>query len=98
MTTPMGGNTNIYEPTIAVFEGNKLERNPDLSRLDGKYCLRGENIQHQPLPLHLTEDLFSKHILILGAIGTGKTNAFLQIIQQLKNELTHSSSDSESSL
>lgn len=50
--------------------------------------LAGLNQKGNPLTLSLTDELFSKHLLFLGNIGTGKTNAISQIIRQIKSSLT----------
>lgn len=36
----------------------------------------------------LDEDLLSKHVMLLGGIGTGKTNVFYHIISQISEKLT----------
>lgn len=36
----------------------------------------------------LDHDLLSKHIILLGGIGTGKTNTFYQMISQIKDKMT----------
>ena len=41
-----------------------------------------------PLRLCITDDIFSKHILLIGATGCGKTNVFNFFVQQLKGCMT----------
>ena len=36
----------------------------------------------------ITEDLLSKHILLVGGTGCGKTNLFYHMVQQIKAKLT----------
>ena len=36
----------------------------------------------------MDEELLSRHMMLLGGIGTGKTNAFYQIISQLRKGMT----------
>ena len=36
----------------------------------------------------INEEMLSKHLLLVGGTGSGKTNLFYQIVQQLKNKLT----------
>ena len=43
-----------------------------------------------PVSFSLSEDVLSKHVLLLGGIGTGKTNTFLQIISQIQAKITPS--------
>ena len=36
----------------------------------------------------LNEDILSKHLLLIGGTGCGKTNTFMHIIAQLKKQMT----------
>jgi type IV secretory pathway TraG/TraD family ATPase VirD4 len=49
--------------------------------------LEGGHIQQEPPGggLRLTDKLLAKHILFLGGIGTGKTNAMKQLVRLLRN-------------
>lgn len=49
--------------------------------------LYGRNGEGGRKILPITKDILSKHMLLLGGIGTGKTNTFNGIISQLKDEL-----------
>jgi Type IV secretion-system coupling protein DNA-binding domain len=50
--------------------------------------LEGDDIhQERPGGLHLNNKLLSKHILFLGGIGTGKTNAMKHLIRLLRNRM-----------
>jgi len=70
---------------IEVFDGNELQNNPAPHSTTGARCtFWGTNNTHVPLD----EELLSRHILFLGGIGTGKTNAFFQILKQLRGDLT----------
>lgn len=74
---------------IQIFEGAELqEEAPDLPRGDARCYLRGVGSQQQDIIVSLDDQLFSKHILLLGSIGTGKTNAIFQIVDQLRQHLT----------
>ena len=44
------------------------------------------NGMHQRIPI--SNSLLSRHIMLLGGIGTGKTNAFFQMIAQIQQKLT----------
>ena len=50
--------------------------------------LRGQDGAGTPFELPLDDSLFSRHLLFLGNIGTGKTNAISQVIAQVKAQLT----------
>ena len=39
-------------------------------------------------PFGITEEMLSKHILLVGGTGSGKTNLFYHIVKQLKEKLT----------
>jgi type IV secretory pathway TraG/TraD family ATPase VirD4 len=39
-------------------------------------------------PFGITEEMLSKHILLVGGTGSGKTNLFYHIVKQLKSKLT----------
>ncbi len=42
--------------------------------------------QHRNIPI--SEKLLSRHIMLIGGIGTGKTNTFFQIMSQIQRSLT----------
>lgn len=65
---------------VEVFDGIKLEDAPVQLQVPSPImAFYGVNNQYIPV----NEDLLSRHIMILGGIGTGKTNTFYQIIGQL---------------
>lgn len=71
-----------------VLFGDSINQNvPALSHipyitLSGKAC--DGTIANIPL----SQDILSKHIMLLGGIGTGKSNTFYHIISQIKNRMT----------
>lgn len=74
---------------IEVFEGHELKNTPpEFPKGNSRCILLGNNTNNQEVKLPLNDDLFSKHILFLGGIGTGKTNAIFQIIGQLRKNMT----------
>ena len=74
---------------IKVFEGLELKQTPPGFAVESPRCvLSGIDVNNHPVSLPISEDLFSKHLLFLGGIGTGKTNAILQIITQLRKTMT----------
>jgi len=52
-----------------------------LVRIPGEY-------NGKPHPFGVTEEMLSKHILLVGGTGSGKTNLFYHIVKQLKGKLT----------
>lgn len=75
---------------IEVFDGNQLHNLPVNMQIQTPKCaFTGINPSGSPIQVPLDENLLSRHILFLGGIGTGKTNAFFQIMRQLKQGLTN---------
>lgn len=55
--------------------------------LNPKFAFYGVDEKNNNISLPIDEDLLSKHFLLLGGIGTGKTNTFFQIIQQIRQNM-----------
>lgn len=76
---------------IKHFEGSELILDNSKLHFDASNarCLvDGKDYKNAPFQLPLNDVLFSKHVLFLGNIGTGKTNAISQVIAQIKEQLT----------
>ena len=81
-------NYNRKQQSSVLF-GNELRKECPKVLSGGFTCsLRGKSPSGQQCLVPLDNDLLSKHLLFLGSIGTGKTNAFLQIISQLNRQFT----------
>lgn len=75
--------------TSAVFDGNELKLKPPTINPAGARCsLIGLDEAGGELRVPLSEDILSKHLIFLGGIGTGKTNAIFQIVKQLRQTMT----------
>jgi type IV secretory pathway TraG/TraD family ATPase VirD4 len=75
--------------TSSVFDGNELKQKPPVLSASGSRCSligKDETGAEQRVPLN--EEILSKHLLFLGGIGTGKTNAIFQIVKQLRQSMT----------
>lgn len=71
---------------IEVFDGNRLYDAPVPHPVAGPKCaLVGAGPDGRDIYVPLDADLLSRHIMFLGGIGTGKTNAFDQIIGHLRD-------------
>ena len=74
---------------IEVFDGNALQKLPVEYSTNNPCCaLFGLDEQGKRVIVPLDEELLSRHIMLLGGIGTGKTNAFYQVISQLRKNMT----------
>lgn len=69
-----GNSVQLNKPNITVTSNKKVN-------LPGYY-----NNQH--LSIGLDDDILSKHSLLIGATGTGKTNTFYYFIEQFKKQMT----------
>lgn len=70
---------------VQVIEGGRLEsKAPAISSMGARCYLKGRDGPGVAYAVPITEELFSKHLLFLGGIGTGKTNAILQLVAQIK--------------
>jgi len=73
---------------IEVFEGNALHDNPIQYTASDPICaFQGVDANNANLTVPLDADLLSRHLMFLGGIGTGKTNALEQIIFQLRKNM-----------
>lgn len=74
-----------------IFDGSQLHREPvkyPVRQESYRLSLCGINEQNSPVYVPIDEDVLSRHILLLGGIGTGKTNTFMQMLKQLRQNLT----------
>ncbi|UOE53487.1 type IV secretory system conjugative DNA transfer family protein [Cytobacillus oceanisediminis] len=67
---------------IEILEGMRLENQYRLNTPPEKIQFIGN---HQQIPL--PKSVLEKHLLFIGGIGTGKTNAMFQLVDQLVNNL-----------
>lgn len=74
-----------------VFDGGQLHRQPVRYPIDQnsyRLSLCGLNEQNAPVYVPVDEEILSRHVLLLGGIGTGKTNTFMQMLSQLRKTIT----------
>lgn len=71
-----------------VLFGDRLHDNLPTFHAANPVCRLNGTTGTSSCCIPLDPDIFSKHILFLGGIGTGKTNAFYHIISQLQCKLT----------
>ncbi len=74
---------------IEVFDGNELQENPIIYPTQNPQCaFMGIDKTGKDVYVPVDANLLSRHMVLLGGIGTGKTNTFNQIISQLRQSMT----------
>jgi len=74
---------------IETFDGNELRYEPVPYPVNNPRCaFIGVTPDGRDMYVPVDADLLSRHMMLLGGIGTGKTNAFNQIIRQLRTSMT----------
>ena len=72
-----------------VLFGNELHNDvPAISDAQAPVILPGCDGDGKAAVIPPSKDLLSKHVMLLGGIGTGKTNTFFHIVSQLKKQMT----------
>lgn len=74
---------------FSVLFGDELQNIiPRIKTNDPHVVLRGKDGNGTAVSIPIDDNLLSKHIMFLGGIGTGKTNAFFHIISQIEKRLS----------
>ena len=71
-----------------VFSGNRLFDTCQYQEDDPHFFLMGHSAQGDPMRIPVGEQMLSRHLLLLGGIGTGKSNAFHFLIRNVRSSLT----------
>lgn len=71
-----------------VLFGDRLQSNVPAFSVANPLCLLSSTCGGATAAIPVDADLLSKHFLLLGGIGTGKTNALYHIISQISSKLT----------
>lgn len=72
-----------------VLFGDRLNTGlPALNVDEPVLFLYGKDGQGRPCRLPFSSSMLSRHIMLLGGIGTGKSNSFYQILDQISHRLT----------
>ena len=80
-----------FKDHLRHVEGLELildSKNLTFTNQTPRCVLSGADGQGGLCKVPIDDSLFSKHLLFLGNIGTGKTNAISQIISQIKSQMT----------
>lgn len=70
-----------------LFGDSLMTAAPKLDPRNARCFLSGIDATNSHVQIPISEDMLGRHIMLLGGIGTGKTNAFSQIIRQLRSTL-----------
>ncbi len=74
---------------IEVFDGNQLRSAPyGINCPKPKYAFIGTDENQQRIYVPLDDEILSRHLLLIGGIGTGKTNTFFQLTKQIRRQMT----------
>lgn len=74
---------------IDVFEGDSLNRQCPPDNENNVRCrFFGTSADGRQQTVPFSDDILGKHLLFMGGIGTGKTNALYQVIRQIRQSLT----------
>ena len=86
----MNSYNSISKSTRMVLFGDDLQYECTYKDPNARFCLPGilQNGAGSLIPFG--DDLMSRHILLLGGIGSGKTNTFNHIIRNVRGNMTSS--------
>lgn len=70
-----------------IFEGKQLQNLPPNYTVSNPKCAFFGTVNDKNTFVKFDDELLSQHILFLGGIGTGKTNAVFQIIHNLRQNM-----------
>lgn len=71
-----------------ILYGNKIVSDVPVSPAGAKFALIGTNKADQTIAWPISMDTLSKHMLFLGAIGTGKSNAMNNVIRSIRGTMS----------
>ncbi len=72
-----------------VIQGNSVQLNLLNNNIKGSKKVELPGVyNNQHTYLNLDDDILSKHTLLIGGTGSGKTNTFYYFIEQLKRKMT----------
>lgn len=74
--------------TSDVLFGDSLMRHAPRKSIPNPRCfLSGFDASSNRVAIPFNEEMLGRHLMLLGGIGTGKTNAFCQIIRQVRDSM-----------
>lgn len=72
-----------------ILFGNHLLSDVPVPPKGAKFALIGKKRDGRPIAWPIDESTLSKHMLMLGAIGMGKSNAMNHVVQSIRNIMTN---------
>ncbi|MBE5804024.1 MAG: DUF87 domain-containing protein [Clostridiales bacterium] len=72
-----------------ILYGDRIVPNVPVSMEGARFALIGTNQADEPIAWPISMDTLSKHMLFLGAIGTGKSNAMNNVIRSVRGTMTN---------
>lgn len=88
-TGSVSGKTDRNQKDSVLFGDELKYEAPNLQEdANTVLYLKGKDNQGIGKQVPISADILSRHVMLLGGIGTGKTNAFFQMTSQIKNQLT----------
>ncbi len=84
---------NTINQSSSILFGTELRRDIPFDQFKIKdpnpYLLGGTDGQNRKANIPIDANILSRHIMLLGGIGTGKTNAFFQIVSRIVPRLAY---------
>lgn len=71
-----------------IFSGNRLFDDCQYEERDPHFYLMGKTRYDEPMRIPVGEQMLSRHMLLLGGIGTGKSNAFNFLVRNVRSGVT----------
>lgn len=81
-------NNNKRQSSCVLFGDDLTDTVPSVVCQNPICTLQGFDKEGSSATIPLDSDILSKHLMLLGGIGTGKTNVFYHLISQISNRLT----------
>jgi len=75
---------------ITVLDGDVLlTKSSSITSMNPKITFKGVSKDSTPAVMQLDDKFLSTHLMMLGGIGTGKSNTFYHMIDQIRNKMTN---------
>lgn len=92
---PVQGSTADFRNKVdrnqkdSVLFGNELKQEaPNITDSNPVLFFKGKDKRGTHRSIPISDNVLGRHLMLLGGIGTGKTNVFFQMLSQIKDNLT----------